>query len=366
MRSKDVAAHAAELHRQAIVIDGHSDILGPISEGKMRLCDRVEVPDPAAWQPQPGVRGEGAFRLSAYNVFFGPMGQFDIPRFREGGITAQVCAIFLPDRDLDFALKRGLEMVWCLHREAEEAADFEVVTTAADIHRLKREGKCGGILALEGCDALGTDVRLLDLYYKLGLRMASLTHCRRNAYADGVQPGIRTGGLSALGKLAIGRMNELGIVVDLVHIGEAGYWETLELTKAPVVLSHSTGTMFSLPAGVAYGEPGTRPGLARHRDRERLQALARNGGVLGIILVEKTDIDDLVDDIETAMEIMGPDHVGLGSDYYGLDRAPRGLEDVSKWPMLTQRLVERGHSDEVILKVLGGNYVRVFQQVWRD
>jgi membrane dipeptidase len=359
------AAHAAELHRQAIVIDGHSDILCPIADGKTRLSERVVLPDPETWQPPPGVTGHDEFRFSAHSLFFGPMGQYDIPRFVEGGVTVQVCAIYAGDHELDHALHRGLEMAWCLHREAEEVEGFDLVTSVADIHRLKREGRSGAILALEGCDVLGSDARMLDLYYKLGLRMASLTHCRRNWYADGPQPGVSTGGLTASGRRLVERMNELGIVVDLVHINEIGFWEILELTTAPVVLSHSSGTMFSLPVGLPYGAPGSRPGLDASRDRKRLEAIAGNGGVLGIIFFEKVDIDDVVTDIETALEIMGPEHVGLGSDYFGLELAPEGLEDIGKLPLLTRRLVERGHTDEVILRVLGGNYLRLFEQVWK-
>ena len=362
----NVETHAAELHQQAIVIDGHSDILQPIADGKMRLGDRVEVPEPATWEAPPGLAGgaPSAYAYSQHTSYFGPMGQFDIPRFLEGGITVEVCAIGIHDQRLDWPIRRGLEMAWCLHREAEENDDFELVTTVADIHRVKREGKCGGILSFEGCEPLGSDLRLLDLYYKLGLRMASLTHCRRNIFADGPQVGVKTGGLTALGKQAIQRMNELGIVVDLAHINEVGFWEILELTKAPVVLSHSTGTMFPAPGQDPLGPPG-RPGLVLPRDREKLEAIARNGGVLGIMFFRKEEPGYVISDIELALDVMGPDHVGLGSDLYGLDLAPKGLEDISKVPAITRRLVQRGHSDEVILKILGGNYLRVFGQVWK-
>jgi membrane dipeptidase len=96
-----------------------------------------------------------------------------------------------------------------------------------------------------------------------------------------------------------------------------------------------------------------------------LEALAKNGGVLGIIWFYKSDLDAVVADIETALELMGEDHVGVGSDLYGLGLAPAGLETIGKMPALTRKLVERGHSDAVILKILGGNFLRVFEQVWR-
>jgi membrane dipeptidase len=97
-----------------------------------------------------------------------------------------------------------------------------------------------------------------------------------------------------------------------------------------------------------------------------MEAIADRGGVLGLIWILHADLDDVVRDIETALEVMGPDHIGLGSDLYGLELAPEGLEDISKVPVLTRKLVERGHSDDTILKFLGGNYLRVFEQVWGE
>lgn len=364
-----VDRRAVELHRQAIVIDGHSDILIPIADGKMRMNERVEVPDPATWQPDMGmVGGAGSeFYFPHHAIHFGPMGQFDIPRLQEGGVTVEVCAIYIDDSQLNWSLSRGLQMAWCLHREVEESDALELVTSVADIRRVKNEGKCGVLLSFEGFDALGSDLRFLDLYHKLGLRMASLTHCRRNAYADGSQDGVETGGLTALGRQAVRRMNALGIVVDLVHINDAGFWEIMDLTTAPVVVSHSSSTNFPAVGAKAPGPLGDlpRPGLVLPRDREKLVTLAFNGGVLGVIWFYKAELDDVVEDIEIALEVMGPDHVGIGSDLYGLQLAPRGLEDISKFPALTHRLVERGHSDDVILKILGGNLMRVFERVWK-
>lgn len=369
MTVRDCARHAADLHRQAIVIDGHSDILIPLAETRMSLGQRIIAPDPQTWKPPVGLEQEGRTKTndSAHSFYYGPMGQYDIPRWMEGGVTAQVCAIYISNYMLGRELHRGLEMAWALFRAVEENDNFELITKVEDIYRVKEKGICGGILSMEGFEALSSDIRLLDIYYRLGLRMAGMTHNRRNPFADGAQPCIQTGGLSALGKKAVQRMNELGIVIDLAHINEAGFWEVLDLTTAPVVLSHSTGSMFAgqAPAG-APANYSPMPKLVLPRDRERLQAIAGNGGVLGIISYGKADLDGVVGDMETALEVMGPDHVGLGSDFCGLENAPRGLEDISKLPALTQRLVERGHSDDIILKILGGNYLRVFERVWKD
>jgi membrane dipeptidase len=365
MSAKNVSSHAAELHKRAIVIDCHSDILMPIADGKIRLYERVEVPEPAVWEPPLELRGlsPSDTSFSPHTYYFGTTGQYSIPQFLEGGLTVQVCAIYLRNSDLERALQRGLEMTWWLHREAEESNDFELVTTVADIHRVKQEGRSGGILAFEGFEPLGFDLRFLDLFYKLGLRMASLTHSRRNFFADGQQGDVQTGGLTKAGRQAVKRMNELGIVIDLGHLNPMGFWEVLELTEAPLVYSHTAASKY-FPLHTEDSPIHLLIDVSR--GRERLEAIAQNGGVVGVIFYSQEDLDEVVTDIEYIIDAIGPDHVGLGSDLYGMEKAPKGLEDMSKVPAITKRLVQRGHSDETILKVLGGNYLRVFEQVWKN
>ncbi len=362
--SSNAAAHAAELHKRAIVIDCHSDVLIPIADGYVRLGKQVEIPDPERWQPPfeiaGGVSQEGYWPL---NNRFGCIGQYSLPQFLAGGLTAQVCAVFVKDHELVNALQRSLEMVWWMRHEADENEAFELVTTVADLHRLKGEGKCGGIMALEGLEPIRHDVKFLDLFYALGTRMAGMAHNRRNTYADGTQVNVHPGGLTDLGKRAVERMNELGIIVDVAHMNQVCFWETLEITQAPVVLSHgSAQRVFPLTAE----DSPLHTVRDVSRGPERLEALARNGGVFGVFFLNRGDVDGVVAEIEYLLDVVGPDHVGLGSDLYGFEWAPNGLEDMSKLPALTQRLVERGHSDEIILKILGRNFVRVFEQVWGE
>ena len=360
--TRESAIRARELHEAAIVIDCHCDILMPISDGFVRLGTQVDLPDPAMWTPPFEMAGGGSeWNLWPRGSNFGTIGQYSIPQFHSGGLTVQVCALFVEDDQLNNALEKTMNMIWWMHREVEENDSFELITTVEDVLRVKREGKCGGILALEGFEPLGCDVKLLDIFYKLGVRMGGLAHNRRNYFSDGTQYHIKTGGLTEMGKNSIRKMNELGMVVDVGHLNQAGFWEALETTDAPVVLSHrSPKNYFPIKAE----ESSFYQIYDVSRGRERLEAFAENGGVFGVFFLGAEDVSAVVSDIEYVIDIIGPDHVGLGSDLYGVHKAPNGLEDISKIPSITRALVQRGHSDEVILKILGGNFMRVFADVW--
>jgi membrane dipeptidase len=334
----------------------------------MGLADRVVLPG-LDWQPPPGLERSPLvhFGMGPHTVWFGCMGQYDLPRWREGGVTAQLCAIYLDDEWLRDPVRRGIEMVWNLHHQIERTGGLALATTVGEIRQAKAEGKVALILSFEGCEPIGNDPRLLDVYYRLGLRAVSLTHTRRNVFADGCWAADRQGGLTPLGRQVVQRLGQLGIVVDLVHIGHYGFFEILELVDRPVILSHSTSTMFPDTSPGSRDLAGgriPRPRLELPRDRPMLDAIAKNGGVLGVIHFAHRDLESVVRDVETAIEVMGPDHVGLGSDHYGLEFAPRGLEDISLVPRLTEALAARGHSDDVIRKFLGENFLRVFESVW--
>ncbi|HEU5434111.1 MAG TPA: dipeptidase [Thermomicrobiales bacterium] len=360
----DLTERAAALHRDAIIVDGHSDILMAIADRKMRLRDRVELPDPTTWRPPLGWTDSDETKLynfSPHTAYFQTMGHYDIPRFLEGGLTAQACAVFLESAHLDRPLHRTLEMIYWLRREAAENSEFALIERVADFQAIKQAGKTAGFLTFEGFEPLESDLKLLDIFYDLGLRMASLTHSRRNFFADGTQMGVKTGGLSEPGQDAVRRMNELGIVVDLAHLNTVGCWDVLKLSEAPVVLSHTSPSKYfpdDPPASPMY------PDIVDDRSRALLDAIAANGGVVGIIAYNQPDLDAYVDDIDYVIRAVGPDHVGLGTDFFGVERAPKGFATMAELPNLTAKLVERGYADDVILKILGGNYLRVFAQVW--
>jgi len=359
-----IMPNASALHQRAILIDGHSDILMPIADGKIRLKEQASVPDPAGWQPPPALApASGSLAgLSPHSHFFGPTGHYSLPQWHAGGVTAQVCAVYLSDDELPQALQRALRMVWWLHHEVEENDDLELITSVADIRRVKQAGHVGAILSFEGLEPLGSEPDFLDLFYKLGLRLAGLSHSRRNYFADGMQAGTHTGGLTAAGKDIVRRMNALGIVIDLAHLNQAGFWEVLEHSAQPVLLTHSSARSY-FPKEGEY--PTRYPPADITRGRERLQALARNGGVFGVIFFRQADIAAIVAEIDYLVEQAGPEHVALGSDFYGVADAPQGLPDIGALPALTEALAKHGYPDDVILNILGGNYLRVFEQVWK-
>ena len=355
-------ARAKEIHERAIVIDGHSDILAPLADGLFRFHQRIEVPTLDQWDGvalRPTHDQATPYQLSPYAMSFQCMGQYDIPRLRQGGVTAQIMAIYIGDEYHATPLQRALEMARVFHREIEANPDQVLLATSADdVRRAKAENKTALILSFEGAEPLEQNPNLLDIFYRLGLRIVSLTHSRRNHFADGTQLGVRTGGLTRLGQELIGKMNEIGIVIDLAHLGDAGFWEILELSSAPVILSHSNvlrGNNPEYKAPLLAINPAT--------GKSKLQALAAIVGVVGAIFWSQPDIDAIADDIAAIIDQVGDDHVGLGSDFFSLEYAPAGLEDISKLPRLTEKLLQRGHSDATVLKILGGNMMRIFDAV---
>jgi membrane dipeptidase len=338
----------SKIHEGAIIIDGHSDILASVASGEADL----------------GTQRTSSTALTDIPDEYGLFAQYSLPQWIAGGVTVQACAVYLSDQQIANPLRYGLDMIWRLHQAVADHPQFELVLRAADILRIKHAGKVGLLLTLEGLEPLENEPRLLDIFYKLGLRMAGLTHSRRNMFADGSQWGVRTGGLTSAGREVILRMNQLGIVIDLAHLNQVGYWEVLELSKQPVVVSH--GSPHKYYPDNPDSDPNPRyPALDITQGRERLDALARNGGVFGVIFYRQQTLADILDDIEFLLDRVGPDHVALGSDFYGLGNAPADFPDISHLPILTDGLLRRGIPDDAILKILGLNYLRVFQEVWK-
>lgn len=363
----EISARAERIHREAIIIDGHSDILLPVVDGRTTLTKPFPPDELERWRavarhmPPPPAAVDLPWDWDPLGLLIGPAGQYELPLLEQGGITAQCVAIYMHEEHLNHPLETALEMVAILHREVDEQSERCLLArTAADLRRAKAEGKVAYILAFEGAEPIGRRLALWEIFARLGLRMATLTHSRRNDLADGTQLHIHTGGLTRLGKESVRLCRELGIVLDTAHISDRGFWDIMELADGPVLCSHTSVLQVIEGYRAPWDEVNPTYGMTK------IEAIARTGGLIGVVFAGMPDADALVAEVDAIIEQAGPDHVGLGSDFYGLDAPgfPRDLRHMGEYPVLTQKLVERGYDDATIHKVLGGNFLRIFEQVW--
>ena len=261
-----------------------------------------------------------------------------------------------------------------------------IAVTTEDIRRAKADKKSAIILAFQHDGFIEDQLELFRVFYTLGLRVFQMTYNHRGPLGDGcLEPA--NGGLSLFGREAVKELNRLGILIDLSHTGDRTVMETIELSSKPVVFSHAN--------------PRSRSNTERGKTDEAIRALAARGGVIGItfwcpITAVKYEVqpgvDDVIDHIEYAVDLVGIDHVGFGSDWnlkntrdraermrqaeifldkyppmrrYGkVGRDPIGLEYNPEAPNLTRGLVGRGYKDDDIKKILGGNFIRVMREAW--
>jgi membrane dipeptidase len=288
-----------------------------------------------------------------------------------GGVRVQVCAIYVDARDLpELALRRALDQTRAFLRAVRENRDRVVhVRTASDLDAALHDGRIGLVLALEGAEPLGSDPRLADVFWELGVRWVGLTWMRRNAFADGnAEPGH--GGLSRLGRQLVTRLDELGAVVDLAHASDRTFADTLEAAPdASVAVSH---------AGCRALAPSPR-----NVPDELLAALAERDGFLGVMchpfaLGAGATVADVCGHVDHALALMGPARVGLGGDFtrqlvrsggvpippdvelppgQDLDAAVDGLAGPEDYPVLREALAARGLDPATVAAVMGGSLV---------
>ena len=320
---------AKQIHRKAIVFDGHCDTILEVLNHKRTLEKKSAI------------------------------GHLDIPRMKEGGVDVQFFAVFIeeiykPDR----SLKRTLQLIDCFYREIENNQDdISSVTNYDQLKETNRAGKIAAVLSIEGGEALEGDLGVLRVLYRLGVRLLTLTWNQRNQIADGVGESRTGSGLTEFGLKVIDEMNDLGMLIDVSHLSETGFWDVIKRSKAPIVASHSN--CYALC-----------PHLRNLKD-EQIKAIADKGGVIGITFVpnfltqekRKTTVEDVVRHIDYLAEKAGIDCVGLGSDFDGTGGLPLGLEGVDKIPNITEGLLDRGYKEKDIKKILGENFLRVFKEV---
>lgn len=315
------------LHFDALVIDGHCDSIGDQLMHGRWLGERS------------------------------PGGHIDLPRLHAGGVDAQFFACFVPFVfQRHGAVTHAMERLDQLHLLAERHPDrFVIARTAADIRRAKAEGKIAGILGLEGAEALDASIGVLRQFYRLGVRNVGLAWNHRNAACDGTSETRSRGGLTNFGVQVVETCNQLGMLIDVSHLSSVGLEDVLAISRQPIIASHSNARALC--------------DHVRNLTDGQLEAIAANGGVVGVTFVDaflrdngRPGVDDVVRHIEYMLTRIGADHVAIGSDFDGCTPPPE-LADVTRYPAITMRLQARGHSETTIRKILGGNFLRVFEAV---
>jgi membrane dipeptidase len=361
-------ADAERVHRESIVVDGHNDVTTWILDHGFDL----------------GMDGGDPEKKDAERYWFlgwllpKPSGaelrtHTDLRRLRAGGVDAQFFSIWAHPRFIDQpggARGRALAMLDAFEAQLRtHAAEMELARTAADVRRIAAEGRLAALLGLEGGHAIENDLDHLREFQRRGIRYMTLAWSNTNDWADSSGDEARHGGLSDLGRDVVREMNRLGMLVDISHVSDETFWDALEVTRAPVIASHSSArALVDVP---------------RNMTDEMLRAVAENGGVVmlnfGGAFIDprkagywRAVLDILrhlgpspvplelaLDQLEHIARVAGEDHVGLGSDFDGTLFLPEGLRDVSGFPNLTRGLARRGWSEEALRKLLGGNLLRV-------
>jgi membrane dipeptidase len=328
--------------------------------------------------------------------------ELDLPRMKKGRLGAVFFGIYAQPSDYppQLWLPRALECLEALHREvAVSSKDMEFAYSAADIERIHKSGKMAALASLEGGHLIADSLGVLGAFHRLGIRYMTLAHFKSNNFADSMTDVEAHNGLSPFGRDLVKEMNRIGMIVDVSHISDKAVLDAVEASRSPVLASHSSAKAIAP--------------IVRNMPDEIVRAIARKGGVICINFhagylekaaydvyiknrprrdeeikevlalrasdparwelvrgiqrryyreMPKVDVKMLLKHIDHVAKLVGPDHVGLGSDFDGISgMTPVGMEDVSKYPVLVKGLMEMGYSDQDIRKIMGLNIVRVLR-----
>ena len=370
----DIAERAKKLHFSSIVLDTHDDTT-------QRFFTK-------------------AFDIGKRN----PDGHVDIPRMREGGMNAIFFSIWIDGRTMGPpAVQKALDQIDLVHENVlKHSNDLVLCRTADEVRHAHAQGKIAALMGVEGGHMIGNDIHVLRMFGDLGVRYMTLSHFYNDEWADSSTDKPVHNGLTDFGKDIVREMNRQGIMVDISHVSDKTFYDALEVSKAPLIASHSS-------CRALCNHP-------RDMSDDMIKALAARGGVIqinyersfidqtykdasdklsgGVVaqlekIAKDCNNDDacvgkkseemraemeksgalprvswerIVDHIDHAVKLAGADHVGLGSDFDGATM-PDGMEDASKLPKITEALMRKGYSDEDIRKILGLNTLRVMEQV---
>ena len=372
--SQSISDQAKKLQSSSIVIDTHDDTTQRLLDPKFDLSVRHSD------------------------------GNIDIPRMKEGGLSAIFFSIWISSKILGpDAVKQALDQIDAVRETVRKNPnDLMLATSAADIREAKKQHKIAVLMGVEGGHMMGNDLSVLRTFAALGVRYMTLTHMDNNEWADSSTDKPAHNGLTDFGKDVIREMNRLGIIVDISHVSDKTFADAIATSKAPVFASHSSCRALCV--------------APRNMTDDMIRDLAKNGGVIqinyhvGFLSQEfrdfekahpdaekqineevkkrcgdneacklttgdqvvrdfmqagklpKVDWTVIVDHIDHAVKIAGADHVGLGSDFDGAVM-PLGMQDVTHIPQITDALLKKGYSESDIRKILGENTLRVLSQV---
>ncbi|HWK02013.1 MAG TPA: dipeptidase [Puia sp.] len=366
----------AKLHDKAIVVDTHNDVLTTATLRGMDI---------------------GADLTGKTHS--------DLDRFRKGGVDVQVFSIFCDDHyGVSSAFREANREIDSLYAIAgRNPGKMQIVTDAAGLEQAVKHHKLAAMMGVEGGHMIEDSIAYLDSFYRRGVRYMTLTWNNSTPWATSAKDEtskaftVTPYGLTDRGKAIVRRMNELGMLVDLSHVGEQTFWDAIHIVNKPVICSHSS--VYALCP------------VFRNLTDEQIKAIGVNGGVIQVnfysgfldsnyvprlgrfLLRHKPEMDSmaavkapdyaineylakkypqeadslraplslLMDHIDHIVRLIGPDHVGLGSDFDGIESPPQQLDDVTTYPLITRELLRRGYKEADILKILGGNFIRVLK-----
>ena len=376
MSTEELRTYATELAGRFIIVDGHVDLPYMLQEKKVIISEST-----------------------ADTLVRTTMGEFDFERARRGGLDAPFMSIYIPVKDQG-APGYGKPLADSLMNQVDAIIrllpeKFAAAGTPDDVRKNTAAGKISLPMGMENGAPIGTDLENLRYFHERGIRYITLTHNRDNQICDASNDTTHTwNGLSPFGEKVVAEMNRLGIMVDISHVDDSTFYDVMALSQAPVIASHSSCRHFA-------------PEAKRDVTDDMILKIRDNGGVIMInyypnfldstarrlsakldaLLKEKglsdedeaatpvkeqfwkenprgVDAETVADHIDHVRQLAGIDHVGLGSDYDGVGgNLPKGLEDVTTYPVLIEALLKRGYSEEDIEKVCSGNLFRVWTKV---
>jgi len=285
-------------------------------------------------------------------------GHWDLLRASQAGVSLQFLAAFIETQyKPNKSLQRGLQLIEGAHRFSQANPDqVFLVQGKLDLERIPDPTRLGLLLSVEGGEILGEDLFMLNIIFELGVRALGLTWNQRNALAAGVGEADTRVKLSNFGQQVVQRMNELGMIVDVSHLNEEGFWHVLEVSKDPIAATHSC-------ARALCDHP-------RNLSDQQLRALGRHKGVVGVNFypqfLKATGVatrDDVVRHICHIAEVAGVESVGLGSDFDGIGETPAGLGHVGDYNYLLEDLMKTGFSTREVEQIMGLNFMRLLSDV---